>query len=160
MIADSEFRMLLANSIALAQESCCFDDDYQVPPSLPELAPGALQMKLEWNRSLCVFIYLADEHLALSLGLEPLLPEKQRQIVKDQFFRVFSSFNREDSEIWERSVELASHLARARELLSNGRGNGSNWRHEDIVPALGHIQRSLDIGRGLEWGRGGASDLG
>jgi hypothetical protein len=134
------FRMLLSNAIALAQEGCCFETEAQCQPS--SLSEAAAAQKI-WNRTICVFIYLTDEHMALRLGLEPLLPEKSRRIVKDRFSKVFASAL-PNSELWESLFELTDEVRKVRELLRTLKHPSSRLNSHELVAELEYVKRSLD----------------
>ena len=134
---------MLSNAIALAQEGCCFETENQGPTSYTENISEYSRAKQEWNHTLCVFIYLADESLAMRLGLDTQLPERQRQVVRDRFSNVFSSSLR-DIDLWESFFDLAAELTKARKLLSTLKQSNSNYRSDNIIPVLEQMKRSLD----------------
>ncbi|KAK0124480.1 hypothetical protein ONS95_009432 [Cadophora gregata] len=132
--------MLLSNAIALAQEGCCFETEVEGQPSSQSEAAAAQKV---WKRTICVFVYLADEHMALRLGLEPLLPEKSRRIVKDRFSKVFASAL-PNSELWESVFELTDEIRKARELLRTSKQPSSRLNSDELVAELEYVKRSLD----------------
>ncbi|EWY85906.1 hypothetical protein FOYG_10575 [Fusarium oxysporum NRRL 32931] len=130
---------LLSNAIALAHEGCCFQHE-----SLgSRVASSNLDsIKKEWNGLLCVFIYLADEGLATRLGLEPLLPEKSRQVVKDRFATTFAE-SLLDSHLWEGYFELSIETRKGREFLHSLKVRGGSFSDLDLVPHLERLRRAL-----------------
>lgn len=70
--------MLLGNAVTLALACHCFDAD-DPPPSGDLPKPSHKQ---EWKHMLSVFIYLTDELLSVRLGIDPMLPNKQRQLAE------------------------------------------------------------------------------
>ncbi|KAL7763900.1 hypothetical protein ACKLNR_007258 [Fusarium oxysporum f. sp. zingiberi] len=130
---------LLSNAIALAHEGCCFQHE-----SLgSRVASSNLDsIKKEWNGLLCVFIYLADEGLATRLGLEPLLPEKSRQVVKDRFATTFAE-SLLDSHLWEGYFELSIETRKGREFLHSLKARGGSFSDLDLVPHLERLRRAL-----------------
>ncbi|EXA28431.1 hypothetical protein FOVG_19963 [Fusarium oxysporum f. sp. pisi HDV247] len=132
--------MLLANAIALAREGCCFELE---TPGLLDSMDNHKTVNRDWARVICVFIYLADEHLALRLDLEPLLPETSRKIVVDRFSKVFTR-SLPEKEHWESYFELTEEMRKAREYLHELKKTASRPYHYDLVPALVHTQRRLE----------------
>ncbi|KAF5006341.1 hypothetical protein FDECE_7269 [Fusarium decemcellulare] len=131
--------MLLSSAIALAHEGCCFDNE--APGS--SATPSSLDhIRKEWNRLICVFLYLADEGLATRLGLEPLLPEKARQAVKDRFSTTFAD-SLPDSMLWESYFELSIETGKGREFLYSLKKPGMSLSNLDLVPHLEHLRRAL-----------------
>ncbi|KAJ6076999.1 hypothetical protein N7499_008980 [Penicillium canescens] len=129
--------MLLANAIALAQEGCCFEIE------TPNLIDDEKTAERSWACVVCVFIYLIDEHLAIRLGLEPLLPEKSRSIVVHSFSKVFASALPERDH-WESYFELTEEIRNTREYLHGLKQTASRPYSYDVVPVLEHTQRRLE----------------
>ncbi|KAM0424161.1 hypothetical protein ACHAPT_010530 [Fusarium lateritium] len=129
--------ILLSNAIALAHEGCCFENEAHAPSTTPSEA-----IRQEWSRLVCVFIYLADESLATRLGLEPLLPEKSRQVVKDRFSATFAD-SLPDSTLWEGYLELAAEARKGREFLHSLKKPGVSLPSLNLVPNLEHLRRAL-----------------
>ncbi|KAM5360960.1 hypothetical protein ACJZ2D_013414 [Fusarium nematophilum] len=129
--------ILLSNAIALAHEGCCFENEGHTPS-----APSAEAIRQEWSRLICVFIYLADEGLATRLGLEPLLPEKSRQVVKDRFSTTFAD-SLSDSTLWEGYFELAVEARKGREFLHSLKKMEASLSDLNLVPNLDHLRRAL-----------------
>lgn len=129
--------MLLSTAIALAQEGCCFDHDSQDSSSERDTS------REQWNQLVCVFIYLADEHLAMRLGLNTLLPKESTEAVRNRFSTTFASLL-PDKAIWESYFELCLESKKARQLIQSLRKAG--WPYaakQNILPELEHIERSL-----------------
>ncbi|KAF5686195.1 positive transcription regulator of ARO9 ARO10 [Fusarium denticulatum] len=130
---------LLSNAIALAHEGCCFQNE----SSSSRFSPSNLDsVRKEWNGLLCVFIYLADEGLATRLGLEPLLPEKSRQIVKDRFATTFTE-SLPDSHLWEGYFELSIETRKGRDFLLSLKSRDGSFSNLDLVPHLERLRRGL-----------------
>lgn len=132
--------MLLANAIALAQEGCYFD---AVKPTHPASGQEETAWKRDWTRVICVFIYLVDEHLALRLGLEPLLPEKSKKTVVDLFSKIFAS-TLPEKELWTGYFELTGEIRQIREYLHNLDQTTSRSYSNDILPVLEYTSMSLE----------------
>ncbi|KAF5615100.1 ARO80-positive transcription regulator of ARO9 and ARO10 [Fusarium sp. NRRL 52700] len=130
---------LLSNAIALAHEGCCFNNE----SSSSRFAPSNLDsIRKEWNGLLCVFIYIADESLATRLGLEPLLPEKSRQIVKDRFATTFTE-SLPDSQLWEGYFELSIETQKGRDFLLSLKTRDGSVTNLDLLPHLERLRRAL-----------------
>ncbi|KAF5532855.1 d-lactate dehydrogenase (cytochrome) [Fusarium mexicanum] len=130
---------LLSNAIALAHEGCCFQNE----SSSSRFTPSSMDsVRKEWNGLLCVFIYFADEVLATRLGLEPLLPEKSRQIVKDRFATTFTE-SLPDSHLWEGYFELSIETRKGREFLLSLKSRDGSFSDLDLVPHLERLRRAL-----------------
>ena len=97
-------RMLLSSAIALAQEACCFDYESH---GAAAASSDHETLRRQWNQLICVFIYLADEHLAIRLGLGPLLPERPSEAVRSRFPTTFASLL-PDSAVWEIYYDLCT----------------------------------------------------
>lgn len=133
--------MLLANAIALAQEGCCFEVE---APGLSECINNDKAVKRDWTHVICVFIYLADEHLALRLDLEPLLPEASRRIIVDRRSKVFTC-TLPEKEHWESYFELTEEMRKSREYLRELKQIASRpYKYELLMPVLEHTQRRLE----------------
>ncbi|EWG53354.1 hypothetical protein FVEG_17098 [Fusarium verticillioides 7600] len=130
---------LLSNAIALAHEGCCFHSESSSSRFVPSNRDS---VRKEWNGLLCVFIYLADESLATRLGLEPLLPEKSRQIVKDRFATTFTEFL-PDSHLWEGYYELSIETRKGRDFLLSLKSRDGSLSNLDLVPQLERLRRAL-----------------
>ncbi|KAL9565159.1 hypothetical protein ACKAV7_010804 [Fusarium commune] len=130
---------LLSNAIALAHEGCCFQNESS---SSRFASSGLDSIRKEWNGILCVFIYLADEGLATRLGLEPLLPEKSRQIVKDRFATTFTE-SLPDSHLWEGYFELSIETRKGRDFLLSLKSRDGSFSDLDLVPHLERLRRAL-----------------
>ena len=89
-----------------------------------------------------MFIYLADESLATRLGLEPLLPEKSKQIVKDRFATTFAE-SLPDSHLWESYFELSIETRKGREFLHSLKSPGASFSDLNLVHHLEHLRRAL-----------------
>ncbi|KAF5586246.1 d-lactate dehydrogenase (cytochrome) [Fusarium pseudocircinatum] len=130
---------LLSNAIALAHEGCCFQNE----SSSSRFSPSNLDsIRKDWNTLLCVFIYLADEGLATRLGLEPLLPEKSRQIVKDRFATTFTE-SLPDNHLWEGYFELSIETRKGRDFLLSLKSRDGSISNLDLVPRLERLRRGL-----------------
>ncbi|KAF5588831.1 d-lactate dehydrogenase (cytochrome) [Fusarium subglutinans] len=130
---------LLSNAIALVHEGCCFQNESSSSRSAPSSMDS---VRKEWNGLLCVFIYFADEVLATRLGLEPLLPEKSRQIVKDRFATTFTE-SLPDSHLWEGYYELSIETRKGREFLLSLKSRDGSFSDLDLVPHLERLRRAL-----------------
>jgi hypothetical protein len=127
-------------AISLAHEGRCFENCQQ------SLAPRCSENEKadeDWCKLLGVFLFLADENLALRLGQESLLIESSRRIVTSQLSAYFASCL-EDSGLWESLFELYIELRKARELVHSLRRNGLENKTQNILANLEHIQRGLD----------------
>ncbi|KAF5975828.1 ARO80-positive transcription regulator of ARO9 ARO10 [Fusarium coicis] len=130
---------LLSNAIALAHEGCCFQNE----SSSSRFSHSNLDsVRKEWNGLLCVFLYIADEGLATRLGLEPLLPEKSRQIVKDRFATTFAE-SLPDSHLWEGYFELSIETRKGRDFLLSLKSRDGSFSNLDLVPHLERLRRGL-----------------
>lgn len=132
--------MLLSNAIALAQQGCCFEAEVQESSSS---SSQAANVRREWNRTLCVFMYITDNHMALRLGLEPMLSEKSRRIVIDRFSRIFSAVL-QDSDLWDSYFELTEEMRKVRELLQTSKNTSSGHYRHELVAELGYVKRTFD----------------
>ncbi|KAF5553733.1 ARO80-positive transcription regulator of ARO9 ARO10 [Fusarium phyllophilum] len=130
---------LLSNAIALAHEGCCFHNESSSSRFIPSNLDS---VRKEWNGLLCVFIYLADEGLATRLGLEPLWPEKSRQIVKDRFATTFTE-SLPDSHLWEGHFELSMETRKGRDFLLSLKSRDGSFSNLDLVPHLERLRRGL-----------------
>lgn len=129
--------MLLSTAIALAHEGCCFDNDLQPASSEKEAS------RQQWNQLICVFIYLADEHLAMRQGLRPLLPEGLSEAVQNRFSTTFASLL-PDSALWESYYDLYAETRKARTLFQSlKRAGWPTAANVDFLPDLEHIDRAL-----------------
>ncbi|KAJ4289993.1 zinc finger transcriptional activator [Collariella sp. IMI 366227] len=109
--------MLLSTAIALAQEGCCFDYfDAQASTGPP--ASEQELCKQQWNQLICVFVYLADENLAMRLGLNPLLPERSSEVVRNRYSTTFAAIL-PDTALWESYYDLAAETKKATLLLES-----------------------------------------
>ncbi|KIV93928.1 hypothetical protein PV10_05102 [Exophiala mesophila] len=132
---------LLSVAISLAHEGRCFENPLQHKSSACSETEKAEQ---EWTKLLCVFLFMADENLALRLGREPLLSESARQTVMTRLSASFASCL-DDSFIWESTLELYIEHRKARQsiqALATGRP-GSEYESPNVLPTLEHIQRNL-----------------
>lgn len=132
--------ILLSNAIALAHEGCCFE--YEAPSNTTTMSE-AETIRQEWSRLVCVFIYLTDEGLATRLGLEPLLPEKSRQVVRDRYSTTFAD-SLQDSMLWEGYFELFVEARKGREFLHSLKKTGASLSNQNLVPNLEHLGRALN----------------
>ncbi|KAM6529368.1 zinc finger transcriptional activator [Fusarium falciforme] len=132
--------MLLANAIALAREGCYFEIETR---SLLDSINNDKTANRDWAHVICVFIYLADEHLALRLDLEPLLPESSRKIVVHRLSKMFTRALPE-KEHWESYFELTEEMRKAREYLHELKQTASRPYSYDLVPILEYTQRRLE----------------
>lgn len=130
----------MSNAIALAHERGCFDASGPNPSNLRSESDNRRQ---DWRILVCVFIYLTDESLATRLGLEPLLPEKSRQLVRDRLFASFASAM-PHSLLWESYLELSIEAKKGRDLLHTLRKSGSNIQGQNMVPDMEYLSRALD----------------
>ena len=140
MLLTYRHRTLLSVAISLAHEYRCFENYQQ------SLAPRCSQSERadqDWCKWLGVFLFLADENLALRLGQEPLLNESSRQIVTSQLSACFASCL-EDSGSWESNFELYIELRKARELVHSLRKNGLENKTRILLADLENTQRSLN----------------
>ena len=100
-------------------------------------------LRQQWNQLICVFIYLADEHLAMRLGLNPLLPEGSSEAVRNRFSTTFASLL-PDSALWESYYDLHAETRKARTLFQSLKKAGwPTTANVDILPDLEHIERGL-----------------
>lgn len=132
-------RILLSNAIALAHEGCCFEGR---PHGLMPADPESEVTRQEWNKLICVFIYFADEQLSTRLGIEPLLPDRSRAVVKDRLASNFAN-SLPDRSLWESYFELSTLRAQARDCLHSLRKAGSNVAALDILPDMERISHGL-----------------
>ncbi|KAL2129401.1 hypothetical protein VTI74DRAFT_7845 [Chaetomium olivicolor] len=133
--------MLLSTAIALAHEGCCFDYlDAQAAIGPPASEHEAC--KQQWNQLICVFLYLADENLAMRLGLSPLLPERSSEVVRNRYSTTFAGIL-PDTAIWESYYDLAAETRKATLLLESLKKGGLTLANPDILPELQHIERSF-----------------
>lgn len=82
----------------------------------------------------------------MRLGLEPLLPERSRNVVQGKFSKGFASFL-PDSEVWEGFFELAEEVRQVREVLqglaNSDAGAVSTHNNSDFVHELEYFDRRL-----------------
>ena len=135
-------RMLLCNAIGLAQDGCFFELD---TPSYatPTTSSSDDSLKQQWNQILCVFLYLADEHLATRLGLDALLAEKANDAVRSRFSMTFAN-NLPDGPLWESYYEMSLEVGKARDLLKSTRYRNFAPGVAKLLPELQHIDRALN----------------
>ncbi|KAF4952429.1 hypothetical protein FSARC_12646 [Fusarium sarcochroum] len=131
---------LLSNAISLAHEGCCFQSESSNSSSASSSQDS---VRKEWNRLICVFIYLADESLATRLGLEPLLPEKSRQTVENQFSSTFAK-TLPDATVWEGYLALSIKTQKGRELLHSLKVADALSSDRNLVANLRNLQLGLD----------------
>ncbi|GAM39031.1 hypothetical protein TCE0_034r10244 [Talaromyces pinophilus] len=133
--------MLLSTAISLAQEMGCLDEEQVLGHADSSLARDSI--RLEWIHILSTFVRLTDESLALRLRLEPHLANGSWMEVIDH---LPSSFMVDG--VLESTVDLATHMRKARELLRS-------WRrhHQGSGPAV-PITAWESFRRGLDrWGK-------
>lgn len=99
-------------------------------------------IKQEWSKLICVFIYFADEQLSTRLGIEPLLHDGSRAMVKDRLASNFAN-SLPDRSLWESYFELSIHRAQARDCLHSLRRTGTNVADLDILPDMERISHGL-----------------
>src|SRR5688572_27890949 len=132
--------MLLANAIALAREGCCFETE---APGLLDPMDDHRIVNRDWARVICVFIYIADENLALRLDIDPMLTETARKNTVDKFSKVFT-YSLPEKEHWESYFELTEEIKKVRESLQELKKTASKPYNYDMVPALVYTQRRLE----------------
>ncbi|KAI9037191.1 uncharacterized protein KD926_000764 [Aspergillus affinis] len=133
--------MFQGSAITLAQEGGYFDSDQRSCASAP--SPAKETLRQQWSRLLCVFIYLAEEHLTMRLGLGSLVPEGPAQTVRNRLSTMFSSLL-PDSAIWDSYYGLFTETKKARVWVQSLRKTGGpNAVDEHILPELEHIDRAL-----------------
>lgn len=133
--------MLLSTAISLAQEMGCLDEEQLLGHTDSGLAKDSTRS--EWIRILSTFVRLTDESLALRLRLEPQLANSSWMEVIDHL----PSSLMVDG-VLESTVDLATHMRKARELLRS-------WRrhHQGTGPAV-PITAWESFRRGLDrWGK-------
>ncbi|KAL7911701.1 hypothetical protein GGI35DRAFT_296457 [Trichoderma velutinum] len=133
-------RTLLSVAISLAHKARCFENSHQGSFQAQPLNQKADQ---DWPKVLGIFLFLADENLALRLGLEPLLSATARQVVIGRLSTSFASCL-ENSAMWESYFELYLIHGQARDLVHAFRKECAEKRTPDILSSLEHIERKLD----------------
>lgn len=131
--------MLLSTAIALAEETCCFDDENIAPHPVPQGIHEDLSISGEWSRSLSLFLQLASENLALRLGLDPLLPQDERHDLRDRLPQDLAADN-----YWEGVVDLMEITSRARGQLQAGRKREPTTRLNETLLFLRRTSRALE----------------
>ncbi|KAK5026394.1 zinc finger transcriptional activator [Exophiala sideris] len=132
-------RILLSTAIALAEETCCFVEDHASLGTSTLSSPTRVRPNKAWNNILHVFIYLADENIALRVGLEPLLSHSRQNNIRDCLARTPL-----EEDLWESVIELTEHMGNGRELLRDWRQCASGNRTDDVVGPLQRIKRGLE----------------
>jgi hypothetical protein len=133
--------VLLSTAIALAHEGCCFD----YSDSHTSGGPAASEqdsLRQQWNQLICVFLYLADENLAMRLGLNPLLSAQSTEVVKSRYSTTFAS-TLPNTALWESYYELSAETRKASLLLQSLKQGGLTLANANLLPELEHIERAL-----------------
>jgi hypothetical protein len=89
-----------------------------------------------------VFLYLADENLAMRLGLHPLLPAQSAEVVKNRYSTTFAS-TLPNTALWESYYELSAETRKASLLLQSLKKGGLTLANVNLLPELEHIERAL-----------------
>lgn len=131
--------MLLSTARGLAEEIGCFDEATYTTVASGESA-GISSDTIEWNRTLSIFIHLADENLSLRLGYNSVNgPQYQHHDFKD-----FLPQHLAASDFWESTLELADIMAMTRGLLRATQKQMSDSQVNDTVTTLRRIGRALE----------------
>ncbi len=129
--------MLLSTAIALAHEGGCFE--YLDVQSTSASQEG---WKQQWNQVICVFLHLADENLAMRLGLNPLLSKQSSEVIRNRYSTTFASIL-PDAEVWESYYDLSIETREASILLQSLKQSGLTLDNANLLPELEHIERAL-----------------
>jgi len=135
--------MLLSTAIALAHEGGCFE--YLDAQSSSGGPPGSWSQegwKQQWNQVICVFLHLADENLAMRLGLNPLLSKQSSDVIRSRYSTTFASIL-PDAEIWESYYDLSVETREASISLQSLKQGGLTLDNVNLLPELEHIERAL-----------------
>ncbi|KAK4150204.1 hypothetical protein C8A00DRAFT_46358 [Chaetomidium leptoderma] len=134
--------MLLSNAIALAHEGCCFDSlDAQSSGGSPASSEQE-GFRQQWNQLICVFLYLADENVAMRLGLNPLLSQQSTEVVRNRYSTTFASIL-PNTALWESYYDLSAETRKAGLLLQSLKQGGLTLANVNLLPELQHIERAL-----------------
>ncbi|KAK3897543.1 hypothetical protein C8A05DRAFT_47887 [Staphylotrichum tortipilum] len=134
--------MLLSTAIALAHEGGCFEYlDAQSGSGGPSGSPQE-GWKQQWNQVICVFLHLADENLAMRLGLNPLLSKQSSEVIRSRYSTTFASIL-PDAEVWESYYDLSIETREASILLQSLKQSGLTLDNVNLLPELEHIERAL-----------------
>lgn len=134
--------MLLSTAIALAHEGCCFEYIDAQGAESPSDSPQQGPCKQQWNQLICVFLYLADENLAMRLGLNPLLSEQSSEVVRSRYSTTFASIL-PDTALWEAYYDLSAETRKASLLLHSLKQGGLTLANPNLLPELEHLERAL-----------------
>lgn len=129
--------MLLSTAISLAQEMGCLDEEQVLGHTDSRLARDSI--RLGWIRILSTFVRLTDESLALRLRLEPHLANSSWMEVIDHL-----PSNLMADGVLESTVDLATHMRKARELLRSWRRNHQGTGPAVPITAWESFRRGLD----------------
>ncbi|KAK4235086.1 hypothetical protein C8A03DRAFT_18126, partial [Achaetomium macrosporum] len=99
-------------------------------------------LRQQWNQLLCVFIYLADENLAMRLGLNPLLPAQSREVVTSRYATTFANIL-PDTALWEGYDDLTAETRKASLPLQSLKQGGLTLANVNLLPELEHLERAL-----------------
>lgn len=91
---------------------------------------------------LSVFIYLTDELLSVRLGIDPMLPNKQRQLAERYHRRYMGGIIGYEM-LWEGRLNLTELVSKAREQL-NGCKRSENQRNGELLAILEQTRKGLD----------------
>lgn len=132
--------MLLSTAIALAKELGCFEEEHMLAhPRSKVTPPGNNPVWLEWSRILCTYLCLTDEALALRLRLEPQLANINWT---DMVYRLAPTLTTDG--FLESTIDLATHMRKARELLLAWRKSEHGTGAAVSVAAWDGFKRGLD----------------
>ncbi|KAG7291236.1 hypothetical protein NEMBOFW57_001248 [Staphylotrichum longicolle] len=134
--------MLLSTAIALAHEGCCFEYIDAQGVDGPSDSPQTGPCKQQWNQLICVFLYLADENLAMRLGLNPLLSEQSSEVVRSRYSTTFANIL-PDTALWEAYYDLSAETRKASLLLHSLKQGGLTLANPNLLPELEHLERAL-----------------
>ena len=130
--------MLLSTAISLAQELGCLRDEQILEHISSRGVTKRMSVRLEWTRNLRTFIRVTDEALALRLRLEPQLANNSFA----GFDRISSALNADGFP--EATVDLASHMCKARELLHGWRKSQQGTGPAVPITAWENFTRGLN----------------
>ena len=130
-------RILLSTGISLAEEIGCFADPSDVPHA--KRRPQDSVDCLDWAHTLCTFLRITDESLSLRLRLEPQLRSLRLLEIADCVSPALAA-----DEFWESTVDLATQMGKARDLLRSWRKSQHGTGPAIPLAAWDSFRRSLD----------------
>lgn len=140
--------MMLSTAISLAQELRCLRDEQLLEHTSSRGVTERMSLRLEWTRNLRTFIRLTDEALTLRLRMEPQLASNTNAGID----RISSALIADG--FTEATVDLASHMCKARELLHGWRKSQQGTGPAVSIIAWDNFTRGLNTWETKHYARG------